>query len=365
MAEALKLSPLNEQQLSQVNLLLQSGKGLMSILNDTLDVSKIEAGKMDIEALPVNLEGLCMMTAEVWKSTASAKGLVLACEIDPATPDWVLGDATRLRQIMTNLISNALKFTERGGVTLSLRPLSQADGCVSLELAVSDTGVGLSEIHAARLFQPFAQAETSTARRYGGTGLGLNICKRLAEMMGGDIVLESRLGEGSTFRVTVALPITSDPGFEEEAAPLFDIGGLRILVVDDNATNRAVAVAILGAFGAQVQTANDGLEGLTALRESDFDLVLMDIHMPNLGGEGALVQIRAGETGRAQIPVIAFTADAQASEVERLVDLGFNGVQPKPINPTTLIEAISKISHIALGQTAPSDEIHRPLARLA
>jgi signal transduction histidine kinase/ActR/RegA family two-component response regulator len=343
MAHALKLTGLDQRQTAHVDLLLQSGEGLMTILSDILDISKIEAGRLEFEAVAIDLPALCDLTIELWSNAASAKNVELVCEIDPATPSWVMGDPTRLRQIMTNLVSNALKFTTHGRVRVALRPLPDApEGAVRLELSVSDTGIGLSEAQQARLFQPFTQAEASTTRRYGGTGLGLNICRRLATMMDGDITVESREGEGSTFRVTVTLPLASAP-LADDAAEADPIGvtDVRVLIVEDNAVNRAVAGAILGATGAVVETANDGLDALEMLRIIPFDVVLMDIHMPRMDGVEALRAIRAGEAGDRDVPVIALTADAMSGEAQRLMALGFDAVQPKPIQPAELIAAIA------------------------
>ncbi len=349
MAHALKMSRLDERQAEQVDLLLQSGEGLMTILGDILDVSKIEAGRLEFEAVTVDLAGLCDLTLGLWGNAASAKNVALVCEIEPTTPRWVVGDPTRLRQIMTNLVSNALKFTEHGSVTLAVRPLPDApEGQVRLELSVADTGIGLSAAQAARLFQPFAQAETSTTRQYGGTGLGLNICKRLAGMMGGDVTVESALGVGSTFRVTLTLPVALAPSSVTDEVPdERGITGLRILVVEDNAVNRVVAATILGAMGALVEAANDGVEALERLRGADFDLVLMDIHMPRMDGVEALAHIRAGKAGPSDIPVIALTADAMSGEDHRLLELGFDAVQPKPIQPAALVAAIVAVGHPA------------------
>ncbi len=354
MAHALKLTDLDSRQAQQVDVLLASGQALMGILGDILDISKIEAGRMDIESIPVDLRRLCRATADLWSDAASTKGVMLNCEIDAATPAWVLGDPTRLRQVMSNLVSNALKFTDRGQVALELRPLPGAPGGqIRIQLSISDTGIGLSEAQIAKLFQPFTQAEASTTRRYGGTGLGLNICRRLVEMMGGEIGVESRPGEGAIFKVILVLPIAAAPAAKEASPEIDNIAGLRLLVVDDNPTNRLVASAILGAMGAEIQTANDGLDGLEALRRADYDVVLMDIHMPRLDGAGALAAIRAGEAGRTDLPVIALTADAMQEEVRRLGLLGFDAVQPKPIQPAALIAAIARLARTPGGDGQP------------
>jgi CheY-like chemotaxis protein len=346
MAHALKATDLDARQSAQLGVLLEGGESLMTILGDILDISKIDSGRLDFETAPVDLAALCDTTINFWRTAASAKNIALRSEVAPETPAWVMADSTRLRQIIFNLISNALKFTDEGVVALALRPLAQhADGRVTLELAVSDTGIGISDAQIAKLFHPFAQAELSTTRKYGGTGLGLSICKRLAEMMGGGVSVDSQLGQGSTFRATFVLPIAAAPQHTaDETALNLAIAGLRLLVVEDNPANRLVATAILGAAGAEVEIACDGREGLQQLSARPFDLVLMDIHMPNMDGVEALARLRSGETGDPGLPVIALTADAMEGEAQRLTRLGFDAVQAKPIQPGELIAAIARLS---------------------
>ncbi len=344
MAHALKLTRLDPRQSEQLDVLLTSSHGLMAILGDILDISKIEAGRMDIEAVPFALPDLCRAVVDLWRDSASKKRVTLICDIDPASPAWVVGDPTRVRQVLSNLVSNALKFTERGQVILALQLAEPPRaGSALLRLSVSDTGVGLTQEQIGKLFTAFTQAETSTTRRFGGTGLGLNICRRLVEMMGGKIGVDSHYGEGSTFHLELNLPIAEPVAAEEPAASEHDIGEMRLLVVDDNPTNRLVAAAILGAAGAAVETANDGLDALEALRHQAFDAVLMDIHMPRLDGLGALKAIRAGEAGRSDVPVIALTADAFEGEAARLLALGFDAVQSKPIQPANLIASLTAV----------------------
>jgi len=242
---------------------------------------------------------------------------------------------------MLNLVSNALKFTERGEVRLSLKALpSTAPNLACFEIAVSDTGVGIAPEKQAGLFRAFAQADASTARRFGGTGLGLRICRHLCLIMGGEISLESQPGEGSTFRVRLELPLAEAPA-PVEAFDAVDLSGCRILVAEDNPINQAVARAILEAADAVVEMAEDGAQALELLRIQAFDLVLMDIHMPRMDGIEALARIRAGEAGQPDVRVIALTADAMAGTDERLRGLGFDAVQPKPINPAALILEIA------------------------
>jgi len=339
MAWALRNRPLDPQQAEQVEMLIRSGDTLMAILNDILDISKIEAGKLDLEPAPFDLPDLAQRVCDLWAGAATAKGVRLVCEVGPTTPQWVLGDANRVRQIMLNLVSNALKFTDEGCVRVCIR----AAGADHVEITVDDTGIGMSPEQQARLFRPFTQADISIARRFGGTGLGLAICRQLAAMMGGDITMESAEGEGSTFRLQLPLPAAAEPAPEAPAAhQLEGLDGLRILVVEDNAINQAVARAVLEAAGALVEMADDGLKGLERLRAQTFDLVLMDIHMPRMDGIEALRRLRAGEAGQnASIPVVALTADAMAGQDKQFLQQGFDAVQPKPIVPLELLTTIS------------------------
>jgi signal transduction histidine kinase/CheY-like chemotaxis protein len=339
MAHALAATRLDRRQSEYLDMIVQSGDGLMAILNDILDLSKIEAGKLELEAVPFDIDRIGRQLFMLWSETARQKGVELALEIDPQTPPWLEGDPLRVRQILMNLVSNALKFTERGSVCVRIAPLS-ARGLV---IEVADSGIGMTEEQLGRLFSTFSQGEVSTTRRFGGTGLGLSICRQLSEMMGGDIEVESRPGHGSTFRVRLPLPATA-PASGEEEVPEVAMEEVCVLVVDDNRINRTVAQAVLEAAGAQVVAAEDGQDCLDKLRAGRFDIVLMDIHMPRMDGVEALRRIRAGEAGPRAIPVLALTADAMSGEGERLVALGFNQVHPKPIQPADLLRAVAELT---------------------
>jgi len=343
MAKALKMTALSPEQDRQLSMIVRSGDSLMTILNDILDISKIEAGKLELELISFDLIELGQSAHDLWADAAASKGVQLVYDVDPATPRWVRGDSTRVRQIVLNLISNALKFTREGEVRLAIAPALEG-----VQISVRDTGLGISPEQQAKLFQSFSQADVSTARRFGGTGLGLSICKQLAELMGGGIRCDSVEGQGSTFTVVLALPETEAPqtGANDDAdaddgtPPL---AGVNLLVVDDNPINLAVASAILGAFGATITTAADGMEGLQRLTQAGFDVVLMDLQMPRMNGAEALARIRGGAAGRPDIPVIALTAGVMAGETARLLDLGFDDVQPKPINPRELAISIREV----------------------
>jgi signal transduction histidine kinase/CheY-like chemotaxis protein len=341
MARALQRTGLDPRQQGYVETMLRSGDGLVAMLNDVLDLSKIEAGRLDMEATAFYLRAVIEQAVELWAEAASARRLSLIAEIDPATPDRVVGDETRVRQVLANLLSNALKFTEQGAVRVrvSTAPSAKMTG---VEIRVIDTGIGMSPTHVASLFRPYTQADAATARHYGGTGLGLSICRQLAEIMGGEIGVESVVGQGSTFRVWLPLP-PAESGLEavcEEADET--LPPLRILVADDSPVNQAVARAILEAAGAVVETAANGAQALERLSSEPFDVVLMDLRMPVMDGAEAVGRIREGQAGPVDLPVIALSADAQPGEGARLKALGFDGFQPKPIQPASLISAIAQ-----------------------
>jgi signal transduction histidine kinase/ligand-binding sensor domain-containing protein/ActR/RegA family two-component response regulator len=340
MAQALKLSPLNAEQVGQVEMILRSGDSLMTILNDILDVSKIEAGKLELEVTTFDLIEVGQSVHDLWSHVASEKGVELTYDVDPDTPRWVSGDPTRVRQIMLNLVSNALKFTQIGRVNIQIAPYRSG-----VRIEVSDTGIGMTPDQQQRLFQSFSQADASTTRRFGGTGLGLSICKQLSELMGGDVSLISAVGEGSTFTVHLPLPAADAPELKSAGEDALDqppLTGVHVLVVDDNPINLAVARAILEAFGADVSTADDGAEALELLRATaSFDVVLMDLQMPRMNGREVVAQIRSGQAGLATVPVIALTADVLGDDA--LLRLGFDAVQTKPIDASALIESIFKV----------------------
>lgn len=355
MARALQRTELDRRQAGYVDTILRSGDGLMTILNDVLDMSKIEAGRMDLEVAAFDLAALADQTVELWAEGAAAKGLALTCQAEPDLPPVVLGDEHRVRQILMNLVSNALKFTEKGAVTIRLRAAPAADGDGGVEIVVCDTGIGMTPAQTAALFRPYVQAEASTARVYGGTGLGLAICRKLATMMGGDISVMSEPGHGSAFRVWLPLP-AAEEAEEATAEAAEGLPPLRILVADDNPINQAVARAVLEAAGAVVETANDGAQALERLRVEAFDAVLMDVHMPNMDGVEAVGRLRDGQAGRSDIPVVALTADAMPGEEARLKGLGFDALQHKPVQPAALIAAIVEVLSASSRPAEPVDE---------
>jgi signal transduction histidine kinase/ActR/RegA family two-component response regulator len=349
MAYALDRSNLNEAQHRHVRLMIKSGDSLMQVLNDVLDLSKIEAGKVDLEHAPTNLHDLVLAAGEAWRDAATEKGLWLHTEIDPAAPAWVLADPQRIRQVLMNLISNGLKFTSQGGVTLQLAAASpRADSMLDVHLRVIDSGIGVAAQFHDRIFDSFTQADDAVSRSHGGTGLGLTISRALARQMDGDLVLESggrdSGGNGATFVFTLrAAPIATPAAVgesdgEDSDAPDFSV--LRILMAEDNAINQVVVRAMLEATGAALTIVNDGQAALEALKVGVFDAVLMDINMPVMDGITALGAIRSGAAGDPAVPVLALTASAMSGDRERFLTMGFDDHLGKPIRPHELLSAI-------------------------
>ncbi len=339
LAHALRGTPLDAQQAGYLEMIEESGHGLMAILNDILDLSKIEAGKLTLEVAPFDIRKLALQTRAVWSESARLKGLDLVLEVAPSTPPFVAGDAARVRQILMNLVSNAVKFTGAGRVVIRL----SADDQERVSVSVSDTGMGMSAEQIERAFTPFAQGDSSIARRFGGSGLGLSICRQLAELMEGEILVSSEPGVGSTFTARLRLPATAAPVAPAAHLAAPELEGARVLVVDDNLVNQMVARAILEAVGAAVAVANDGHAALARLRIEDFDVVLMDVHMPGMDGVEAVRRIRCGEAGRSDLPVVALTADAMAGDAERLMAQGFDDAHPKPVQPAGLLATVANL----------------------
>jgi signal transduction histidine kinase/DNA-binding response OmpR family regulator len=344
MVELLWDTPLTPEQRDYLKTLRESADYLMALLNDILDFSKIEAGKMVLEQIPVSLEELVTGTLALFYGRASEKGLTLRSEWDADAPRAVMGDPVRLRQILANFVSNAIKFTHQGEVVVSVEPSRAFEEGV--RLAVRDTGVGIPEAKQAHLFEAFTQADSSTTRKYGGTGLGLAICKRLAELMGGRIGVQSKVGEGSTFFVDLPLPVilkeaapdsegSSQENQQEDAGVL---AGARILLVEDNEVNRKVAIRLLEKLGVQVEVAVNGREAVERVAAQTYDLILMDCQMPEMDGYEATRHIRQHEaqTGRERVPIVALTAHALSGDREKCLAVGMDDYLSKPLKPGEL-----------------------------
>jgi len=319
-----------------------AGQALLSIVNDILDFSKLEAGHIEIAPRPVAAEDLVRGVLAMFGPQANAKGLTLDLQMDGEGPPWVALDPDRLRQILLNLIGNAIKFTDVGGVRLGLR-YDAVRGRLHLE--VKDTGPGLSAAQQRKLFKRFSQVDGSPTRRHGGTGLGLAICKGLVEAMGGEINVTSKVRQGSTFAFSLPAPVAAaPPNTVLTTSPTPSIEDVRVLVVDDNVTNRELVRVVLQAMGAEVSEAADGEAAVRAAASAPYDIVLMDIRMPGMDGPEALRRIRAAEGPNQAVPVMAFSAN---SDLEHLVggEGGFDDIVRKPIDPAALVSMIVKWTH--------------------
>ncbi|WP_293899206.1 PAS domain S-box protein [Phenylobacterium sp.] len=317
-----------------------AGNALLAIVNDILDFSKLEAGKIEIRARPTDVVEVCRETLGVFSAKAEAKGLSLAFSADPSLLRCAtMIDSERLRQTLVNLIGNAVKFTETGVIRVAVSADPRPDW-VAIE--VSDTGPGLDPEAQALLFQRFTQIDGSMTRRHGGTGLGLAICKGLSEAMGGTIDVDSRLGGGSTFRLVLPAPPAELPAGLSDEVDLASIDGTRVFVVDDNPVNRELARKVLEAAGAEVTDAGCGIEALERMAAAPFDVVLMDLRMPGMDGHKTLARLRSTDGPNRDIPVLAFTADADIAG-EGDLD-AFNGVVCKPIAPLEMYATIGRVT---------------------
>lgn len=330
-ADLLLGTELNAEQIEIVQLLRRSGSSLLTIVNDILDYSRIEAGMMPIEAIPLRLADCVREVIDLQASVATTDAVGLRWQIDPALPAVVSGDPGRLRQVLNNLVNNAVKFTPRGEVVVAVEATGEPG---LLRFVVRDTGVGIRPEALPALFQAFVQEEASTTRRFGGTGLGLAICRRLVRLMGGDIEVQSTPGTGSVFTFTCRLPAAEvHPWTRIDDAPAGSsgFGGARVLVVDDHDANRLLMMRMLERLGCVASECADGLQTVQRLAHEDFDLVLMDCKMPVLDGYGATEALRQlpGPTGR--IPIVALTANAMPEDRQRCLDVGMNGFLTKPV----------------------------------
>jgi signal transduction histidine kinase/ActR/RegA family two-component response regulator len=328
MAELLRLTDLTDEQRRYVSTIQTSGETLLAIINDILDMSKLDSGKVRLDARPLEPRVVLREVADLLGAQAQSKGLYLDVDVARDVPKWIAGDATRLKQIVTNLVGNALKFTHHGGVRVSL---ALVEAGAILECQVQDTGIGIPPDKVGRLFERFSQVDSSINRRYGGTGLGLVICKHLVEAMGGVISAQSKQHRGSTF--TFRIPFTPAEPPAAAPAPASDAPaaacGLRILLVEDNPVNQMLAMGMLQKLGCTADLARDGEEALGMVRAVDYDLVLMDMQMPRMDGLTATRAIR-GMSLRAQPQIVALTANAMESDRDLCLAAGMNDFLAKP-----------------------------------
>jgi signal transduction histidine kinase/ActR/RegA family two-component response regulator len=347
LTELLESSKLDDEQRADLRTLRECGQNLLVILSDILDYSKIEAGKLVLEHEPFDLHHLIQEVARLLRPLAQDKRIELHLELDDLVPHQVLGDQTRLRQVLLNLVGNAIKFTDRGSVTLAVRHAKAgtpvADTLVALRFDISDTGIGMSSGTLENLFKPFSQADASTTRVYGGTGLGLAICKSLCNLMNGDIWATSKPGAGSTFSCEIPFEVPSHGhhDLQRPSTPVFDEGlaeahPLRILVVDDSPMNQLVACRMLTKMGYTPIVATGGEQGLKIALADSFDLLLIDLQMPDLDGYGLLREVRAGVPASRRPRCVAMTANALREDREKCLQAGFDAFLPKPFTSRDL-----------------------------
>jgi PAS domain S-box-containing protein len=366
MMEVLDRQGLNPSQQRTVATMRDSAQALLRIIDDVLDFSKIEAGRLELEAAPFSLSGLIDGVLSTFQAQAVAKGLMLIGSVEPGSDDTLIGDATRVRQILFNLLGNALKFTERGRIAVRANTAPLGGGRTRVTLAVEDTGIGIDDEQRRRLFQPFAQADSSTTRRFGGTGLGLSIVRRLADLMDGDISAESKPGKGSTFYVRLVFEAAAKDALftatQHSAASQMGRAltlpqtGERplVLVVDDHPVNQEVLVRQLELLGVEADTAVDGVEALDAWSKKPYAAVLADIHMPRMDGYELTRRLRDTEVERhgthTRTPVVAVTANAMKGEEERCLAAGMDAYLVKPVNIDLLRATL--VRWLAIDETA-------------
>lgn len=352
MAAAIANTSLDERQKRLVSVIQESGDTLLALLNDVLDLAKIESGKLEIETIDFSVSAIIRSAEAIFSTRAHEKGLSFSVSIDEVADNWCIGDPTRLRQIIYNLMSNAIKFTNEGDIKVRASGEKVGEGEIALCFEVEDSGIGIDENGIARLFQKFSQADSATTRKFGGTGLGLAISKQLANLMGGDIVVKSALGFGSIFTFTVRVPIGQAPAqtdaqtFNEALAiDGEDAKVLRILAAEDNANNRLVLKMFLEQVGVTPTFVENGALAVEAWKTADFDVILMDVQMPIMSGPEASSEIRKLErkTNRARTPIIALTANAMTHHVRECLLAGMDAHVAKPIQPDLLFATIDEV----------------------
>ncbi|WOI53162.1 response regulator [Parvularcula sp. LCG005] len=352
MAQVLLQTSLKDDQRDYLTTLVECGETLLSLLNDILDLSKIEAGKMDIVPTQTDLRHIMARIRKLWTPTANEKGLQLNVAVHPSVPAYVQIDAVRYQQCLSNLISNAVKFTAAGHVDVAVTAVPEGASAFRIEVLVSDTGEGMDAETLGALFKPFQQADETTSRRHGGTGLGLSITRRLARKMRGDAWAVSEKGRGSVFVLTFgaeARTADSAPGVQtidveaiDQRTALRD-ANLKILLVDDMQINRHIVSLFLKPFGIIPVEATNGKEALDALRRQEFDVVLLDMHMPVMDGPETIRQIRSSNEEWARVPVVALTADAMSGDRQRHLDMGVDGYLPKPLQERDLVAELVRL----------------------
>jgi len=360
------LGPIEREQALAIK---ESGENLLVLLNDILDLSRLEANGLELEYVPVHITDIVNTVIDVMRANANEKNLHLIAEIDPETPKVVIGDPTRMRQILFNLTSNAIKFTEKGEVRVCVMP-DYERGENSIKCEVSDTGIGISEKAQARLFDRFSQADSTISRTHGGTGLGLAICRELALLMDGTIGVRSVLGEGSTFVISMPLEVPEAQDISEiqtvrqpskNHTKLSTASVWRILVAEDQHINAKLMTAIIGRLGHELNIVSNGIEVIEALRENTYDLILMDIQMPEMDGILATKVIRSSDSEWKNIPIIALTAHAMAGTRDTYMQAGMDGFISKPISIDALVDEMDRVMNYHAAGSAP--HVTPPLER--
>ncbi|MBP6334468.1 MAG: response regulator [Bacteroidia bacterium] len=344
-------SQLDQQQQKYLNVIKKSSENLLVIINDILDLSKIEAGKMDFERIPFSLQESLDTLYHTMAFKSDEKNILLEKHIDPSVPEVIIGDPVRLNQILINLTGNAIKFTEKGTVSVRVKELSRQENKSILEFAIVDSGIGIPESQLNKIFESFSQASSDTTRKFGGTGLGLTISKQLIELQEGSIYVQSEVGKGTTFFIKIAYDIGSLAdlsGIDHNPDNVRgeDLKGIRILLVEDNVFNQMVAVDTLNDLisDLKIDVAENGLQALDKLKNNDYDVVLMDIQMPEMDGFEASLRIRSDfSPPKNQIPVMAMTANVTQEEVEKCFASGMTAHISKPFDPQVLLNKLGQM----------------------
>ncbi len=345
MLSLLRETGLQPRQAEYLRVATESADHLLAILNDILDMSQLESGRLTLNPAPLELRPLLRQVDALMRPQATAKALALHLDAEPAVPEWIVADATRVKQVLFNLLSNAIKFSEQGDITLDVR--LEDDDAERLVFVVTDTGIGMDAATTARLFRRFAPGDPTPQRRHGGTGLGLEISRNLARMMGGDITVDSEAGVGSRFRFELPLlrpPTSAQRAVGQELLPTGATRALTVLVAEDHPVNRQYLGSLLETLGHHAHFVPNGLEAVNLVRQQRFDLVLMDLHMPELDGLGATTAIRAlPDRAAATVPIVALTADAFQETRDRCLLAGMNDFLSKPVSPQDLASALRRL----------------------
>ncbi|MEM9337192.1 MAG: ATP-binding protein [Bacteroidota bacterium] len=338
LSNVLQNKGLQKEEKDNIDLIHFSSNNLLAIVNDILDWSKIESGKLELEKINVDLKKLLDSVMAAGHFLARKKNLDFISEIDETLPKWLKTDSTRLTQILNNLIGNAVKFTDRGYIKLTTKVLRKNNDVATIEFKISDTGIGMTPVQEKKIFGSFSQADPATTRKYGGTGLGLTISQKMVQLMGGEIKVSSQLGVGSSFEFQLDLPISETAAKEVEIENSSVLAGKSILIVDDNQLNILVAQKFLNNWSINHDKAYNGLEAVNKVSENSYDLILMDLSMPEMDGFESTIEIR--RMGYSKLPIIALTASALLDDREKIYRSGMNDLLNKPFNPLHLYEKL-------------------------